>query len=124
MDMELAKLAFQIGQFLLTGGVGFYVYMSNKNKVTNDRISALEMGLDTRLDDHASRIARLEEAAKHAPTHTDLSAIYTEMKASRQAQADQMATMREDLRQLRGEFAGASKNIDLITEYLLKGGKS
>lgn len=121
MDMELAKLAFQAGQFLLTGGVGFYVYMSNKNKVTNDRIGKLETGLDNRLDDHASRIARLEEASKHAPTHADLSAIYTEMKAARQAQSDQMATMREELRQLRGEFMGASKNIDLITEHLLKG---
>lgn len=124
MDMELAKLGFQIGQFLLTGGLSFYVYMSNKNKVTNDRISTLAGGIDTRLDDHASRIARLEEASKHAPTHADLSSIYTEMKAARQAQSDQTATVREELRQLRGEFVGASKNIDLITEHLLKGGKS
>lgn len=109
MDIETIKLVVQVGQFVLTSAVGFYVYMVNKDRVTNERISKLEDGLDGRLDDHASRIARLEEAAKHAPTHADLAQIYNEMKSVRQS---------VDL--LKGEFVATSKNIDLITQHLLK----
>lgn len=109
MDMEMAKLAFQIGQFALTAGVGFYVYMSNKDKVTNDRISKMEDALDSRLDDHATRIARLEEAARHAPTHNDLAKIYTELNATRQS-----------VDMVKGEVAGIRTNTTLITEHLLK----
>lgn len=109
MDIETAKLLFQIGQFMLTAGVGFYVFMSNKDKVTNQRISTMESGLDSRMDDHSSRIAKLEEAAKHAPTHNDLAQIYREMNAVRQS-----------VDQLQGAFVGASKNIELITQHLLK----
>lgn len=109
MDMEMAKLAFQIGQFVLTAGVGFYVYMSNKDKVTNDRISKLEDGLDGRLDDHSARIARLEEAARHAPTHNDLAKIYTELNGVRQS---------VDL--VQGEVTGIRTNTTLITQHLLK----
>lgn len=112
MDMELLKLGFQVGQFLLTAGVGFYVYMSNKDKVTNQRITALETGLDSRLDDHATRIARLEERVTHVPTHEDLGQMH-----------EKMNTLSSGVQHMAGEFSAVKKLISTIHDYLLNGGK-
>lgn len=112
MDMEMAKLAFQIGQFALTAGVGFYVYMSNKNKVTNDRITEMEKDIDTKLDDYGDRIARLEERSEHAPTHEDLGVIYEKMKA-----------LGTKLDTMSGEFGQVKNLLGIIHEYILNGAK-
>jgi len=71
MDLELAKFLFQVLTFLMTGGIGVYVYLSNKNKVTNDRIGKLEDDLDAKLDGHIERIVALEAKAESSLTHDD-----------------------------------------------------
>ena len=76
MDLEIFKFGFQVLQFLLTGGIGVYVYLTNKDKVTNDRISRLEDDIDTKLDVQGERIAKLEANAEKAPTHNDLASIH------------------------------------------------
>lgn len=119
MDMEALKLAVQIGQFVLTAGVGFYVYMSNKDKVTNERITKLEDDLDARMDNHAQRITAVEEAAKHAPTHEDLGRIYEQITATR----GDIARTASAVAGLEKGFSAVEKNMGLITEFLLKGGK-
>lgn len=112
MDMEIAKLAFQIGQFALTAGVGFYVYMSNKDKVTNDRISKMEDALDSRLDDHATRIARLEERAALAPTHDDLGELHEKTNG-----------ISGKLDNVIGQFGQVKALLGVIHEYILNGAK-
>ena len=108
MDMEGIKLLFQGLQFLLTGGIGIYVYLVNKNKVTNERITKLQDGVDFRLDNHTERLARLERDIVHAPTHNDLKHIH--------ARTDEVMG---SIKRLDGEFAGANHTLHLIHQYLL-----
>lgn len=112
MDLETAKLAFQVLQFLLTGGVAIYVYMSNKDKVTNDRITKMESDIDATLDKHGERIARMEEAADHAPTHDDLGRIHEKVNRTMELMGG-----------LAGEMKALTSSVHLIHEHLLKGAK-
>lgn len=112
MDIETIKLVVQVGQFVLTSAVGFYVYLVNKDRVTNERISKLENGLDGRLDDHADRIARLEERAKHAPTHDDLGELH-----------EKINSVNEHLKTLSGEFTTYKGLLNAIHDFIMKGGK-
>lgn len=80
MDIETAKLLFQVLQFVITGAIGIYVYLTAKNRVTNERIGKLEKDLDEKLDDHGERIARLEAHVERAVTHDDLGKVYGTIK--------------------------------------------
>ncbi len=76
IEIEEWKFAFQVLQFLATGAIGIYVYMSNKNKVTNDRITEFQKDVDGKIDNHSERLAKVEVRAKKSPTHDDLSKLH------------------------------------------------
>lgn len=112
MDIETLKFGFQVLQFLATGAIGVYVYISNKNRVTNDRITTLESDIDTRLDDQSVRVAHLEEAANHAPTHADLAGLHK-----------RITEVGQDVGLLSGKFEGAKHVLDVIHQHLINGGR-
>lgn len=109
----LLNLAFQILHVLATAAVGFYVYLTNKDKVTNDRITKLENDVDMRLNSHSDRLARIEEAVQHAPTHEHLGELHTRI--------NDVAT---GLSTLTGEVKGMHHTLNLIQQYLLNGGQA
>ena len=109
MDIETLKFGFQVLQFIATGAIGIYVYISNKNRVTNDRISTLENDIDTRLDGQSVRVAKLEEALHHAPTHDDLSKLHEKIN-------DMSACMNR----MEGEFKGNTRTLQLIHETMME----
>lgn len=109
MDIEFFKFGFQVLQFLLTGGIGIYVYLTNKNKVTNDRISKLEGDIDEKLDSHVERIAKIEARAEKAPTHKDMAEIHEKI--------NQVSAC---VNRLEGEFSGATRTLQLIHETLME----
>lgn len=115
MDLETAKFVFSIAQFLLTGGIGIYVYISNKQRVTNERMQNMETEIDGRLDDHSSRIARVEEGIKHLPSTSDIAQV-----------RELVSRVGADVRGLQSDFNGMrelmkpmQRTIDLINDYLL-----
>ena len=112
MDLELAKFLFQVLTFLMTGGIGIYVYLSNKDKVTNDRIGKLEEDLDVKLDGHIERIVALETKAASSLTHNDLADIH-----------EKINKIGTDISTLSGKFNGVSNLLDTLHNYLLNGGK-
>lgn len=113
MDMEWVKLGFQVLQFLLTGGVGFYVYLSNKDKVTNDRIGKLEEDIDDKFKTYGERIAKLETASENAPDHKDISKVY-----------DSINALAATVNQLVGENRSQSDTLKLILNQItIKGMK-
>lgn len=109
MDLELAKFLFQVLTFLMTGGIGIYVYLSNKDKVTNDRIGKLEEDLDEKLDGHGERIASLESSAIR---HKDLAELH-----------EKINSVSGDVKTLAGEFTGVRNLLMMLNEYMVKGGK-
>ncbi len=113
--LEIAKFAFSVLQFLLTGGIGIYVYISNKQRVTNANMAAMETDIDDRLDDHSGRIARVEEAIKHLPSATDITNL-----------RDLISRVGGDVRGLEGKFNGVvdrlasvQHSLQIVNDYLL-----
>ncbi|MEX3556416.1 MAG: hypothetical protein VB131_07700 [Burkholderia gladioli] len=111
MNMPLYQFIFSVAQFIFTAGIGFYVYISNQDKVTNDRIGSLETELGRRIAGHAERIARLEEAGQHVPTHEDLGELHERINA-----------VAESMNTLTGEVRGMQNTLSLIHQHLLTGG--
>ena len=112
MDTETLNFYFDVAQFFATGAIGVYVYISNKNRVTNDRITVLESDLDARLEGQSVRVAKLEEAAEHAPTHGDLGELHK-----------RVTEVGGEVKLLRGEFHGAKHVLDVIHNHLMNGTK-
>ncbi len=111
MDMEVAKFLFQILQFVLTGGIGVYVYLTAKNRVTNERIGALEHDLDARLDDHGQRLAGLEKIVEFAPTHADMGRLHEKING-----------VRGDVSGVAGRLDGIDASLRQLTNIIMQKG--
>jgi predicted lipase len=109
LSLEEIKFVFTVVTAVLSAANWIYVWQSNRHRVTIERISGFEAHVDHRLDDHAERLARLEQDAKNAPNHDDIKRLH--------ARIDEVAT---GLSNLSGQFAGANHTLTLIHEYLLK----
>jgi hypothetical protein len=108
MDFDAWRLGWDIAQFAVTAAVGFYVYISNRQRVTQERLVKLEREVDGRLDNHAERITKLEGHVEYLPTHGDLQGI----RDSLAAQNALISGMAEGVHALR-------KSVDRINDYLL-----
>lgn len=115
MDYTAIKFWFDVTQFLLTGGIAFYVYISNKQRVTNERLGKFEEDVDVRIDDHATRLARVEETIRHLPINKDIDGV-----------REMVARVGGDVKGLTAEVAGLrelvrpmQRTIELVNEYLL-----
>lgn len=114
-NYEALKFFLTLGNIVLTAGVGFYVHLSNRHRVTNERISKLEEKIDSRLDDHESRLTRNEERVSHLP---GVDAV--------QQVRELVTRVGGDVRGLQAEVAGLRElvkpmqnTIQLVNEYLL-----
>lgn len=113
MNYEAMDFWWKVAITVLNGGFCIYMYLVTRNRVTNERIGKLQENVDTRLDDHAVRLARIEQDAHHAPTHEDLKRIHMRIDQTAQSMA-----------RIEGEFAGTNHTLNLIHEYLLNGGNN
>ena len=122
METQYISLGIAAANFALTWGVALYMYLSNKNKVTNVRIDELERDVNTkidkldrdvdqRMDEYREKIAKLEEGAEHGPTLHDLGELH-----------EKINKVGNDLSTIRGEMKGAHSTLSLIHEHLMKGG--
>ena len=75
------------------------------------RLDGLDADFDTRMADHASRIARLEGIVSKAPTHDDLSKLYEKQNET----ARTLAT-------LLGEVKGQGDTLRLILNQIAQKG--
>lgn len=133
MDYPLLDFSIKFANLAVSVGVGLYVWLSNRNRVTHARITELqektsrsvkelkdefsrdikgmENEVDTRLGGLDQQLARLEEALKAAPDREELRQIHVRINE-----------VSAQVTRLEGEFAGANHTLKLIHEYLLKGG--
>lgn len=116
MDIELGRLLFDIAQFVLTGAIAFYVYISNKNRATNERVTKLQELIDAQIDDHAARLATVEEFMRHVPAAGDIAEV-----------REMIARVGGDVKGLKAEVQGVrdvlkpmQRTIELVNEFLLK----
>ncbi|WP_300335612.1 hypothetical protein [Accumulibacter sp.] len=76
MDQQTIMLGLGLANFGLTWGLAAYMYIVNQNKVTNDRLSAMEDDLVRKYEQHAERLAGLEVTLRAQPTHRDVGMLY------------------------------------------------
>ncbi len=103
MTVEEKMFWLQVVHILATAALGIYVWASNRHRVTNQRITDLEAGVDLRLDTHAERLVRLETQVKGAPTHDDLGKLY-----------DALNETSRQVSQLVGTVSSMNDNVRLI----------
>ena len=99
-----------IAQLIMNAVAWIYAIYSRRNTTTDRRMQALESETGRMLDEHADRLARIEEKIRHLPTHSDVGLVFKRI--------DQI---HGDLRQLAGTMEGLSHAVNLINEYLLNG---
>lgn len=109
MDKGMLEFGFQVLQFIVTGVVGIYVYLTRKDTVTNERIGKLEAHIEEKIDDHSARLAHLETEVRAAPSHADIVKLY-----------DKLNEFNAQLNHLTGEFKGANRTLNLIHETLME----
>jgi len=107
MDMEWMRFGFQVLQFVMTGGIGIYVYLTNRDKVTNDRIGKLEDDIDGKFGTQGERISKIEATNKAAPNHHDIAKVYESINA-----------LAATVNQLVGENRGQSDTLKLILNQI------
>ena len=100
-----------VANFILTWGVGFYVHIVNKNKATNDRIATLETQMHADTQAHSIRLARLENTAQTAPTHSDLGKVY-----------DQVNKLAQSSSRMEGQLDGMNDTLRLILHRVAEKG--
>lgn len=81
MDYFTLERIVPLANFVLTWALGFYVYLLNQGKVTNDRVSKLEETLNEKHEEHSSRLAVVETLAKGQISRTELAALYESVNA-------------------------------------------
>jgi len=108
MTYDAIKIWVDVAQFVITGGIGVYIYLINKNDATNSRISSFEASTDDRLDDHHTRLATVEAQIKQMPTHGDLGEV-RESVASLQAETKNQTEI----------LRGIQKQVSRLTDFLL-----
>lgn len=111
MDLEIFKAIFMVINAAISGGAWLYIYLINRNRVTNERIAKLQDDVDTRLDNHADRMARLESDIIHAPNHGHLGSVY-----------DRVGAIDQRLARLEGEFKAQGDTLRLILNQITQKG--
>ena len=95
LDPTQWQLAWDIAQFSLTGIVGIYVYLSQREQVRRDALARLENDVDARLEELHTALAKIEAKLETQPTWSKCS-----------AQHQRIAVLEE-------AFKGAMKSADL-----------
>lgn len=109
IDIEIKDIVL-IVQLLINAAIGIYVWISNRQRVTVERINQLERDVDSRLDIHSDRLTRVEVSAGAAPTHDDLKRLH-----------QRLDSVNGELQNLTGQFKTTNNTLILIHEYLLNG---
>jgi len=92
-------------------GIGAYLFWERHNDVTRRRIDVLEADLDGRLDNHATRLSRVESSIEILPNHKDLGALH-----------ERINDLSRAVHTLSGEITGIKTTLGLIHQHLLNGG--
>lgn len=124
VDYQAVALWISVANFILTWGLALYMYLANKNKVTNERINTLQVDVDKKFDDArnrlthleattahdtAERVATLEQHAADAPKHGDLARLH--------ARIDEVAGA---IKRIEGESTAQTRILNLVYESLIK----
>lgn len=130
LELDWYRLGVDVGQFVVTGAVGLYVWFVQREQVRREALQRLESDVDTRLDDIVTRLTKIEGHTAQAPSwqacaaqHTRIAVLEQSMREGVKsadvgrvhARIDEVA---EGLAGLRGELTGMQRLLHAIDQHL------
>ena len=108
-------LILKFAQFGLTIVLGIYMWITNRDKVTNSRITTFQEKVDTRLDEKNIRITRLEEKVNGLePVSGSIGKVHHRLDQLQQSVAKQTG-------ELEGVHKTMNSTLALLHKLILKG---
>lgn len=107
-NIALYALIFNIAHAMMTGAVGFYVWLVKKAQIGEERLVRMEKKIGSRLDEHDHRLSKVEAACIYSPTHKDLGKIY-----------ERINEMSCQVNGMSGAVTALQESVNLIHEHLL-----
>jgi len=126
------QLLWNVGQSILTGAIGLYLYTSQREQVRQASLDTLEDTVDRRLDQISDRLAKVEAGLTEQPKwpncHAQIQRIATVEEAVRLSiKASDIARVHQridkvdvGLAELRGETRGIQHLLQTIDNFLRK----
>lgn len=111
MDYAALDFWWKVSITLLNMGIGIYLFWERHNDGTSRHIDKMETDLDARLDDHASRLAKVEARVELLPSHDDLGDLH-----------ERINHVSSGMDTLTGELSGIKTTLNMIHQHLLNGG--
>lgn len=118
IDYRAWQFWLNVGQVIGYVILGVYVWFSSRQKATvaeikdvREKMENLEKSQSLRCSEHMTRTTTLEAAAKNAPTHSDLGAVY-----------DRVNEVKGSVDSMKGTLRGVSTQVNLLVEHHMKGG--
>ncbi len=109
MNYSEMKFWFDVAQTLLICVVGVMNWHMARQRATTETINHLEHQIDNKLDEHAERLARVEQDVKHAPGHDDFKRVH-----------QRLDNVNGELRELKGEVKAFRIALARVEQYLLE----
>ncbi|RMF14196.1 MAG: hypothetical protein D6761_09870 [Candidatus Dadabacteria bacterium] len=113
MNYDAAKFWFEVVVFLFNVSLWIYVWRSNKDKATNEKIEALERKHNDELKRLTDSLSEMDKRLVLAIGKSELEPIY-----------DRLRGIGESFSEMAGEFKGVKRQLELIQEALINGGKA
>ena len=126
------RLISDIGQIVLTGAIGVYVWWSQRSQARTDALDAMERSMDVRLDGIGDRLGRMETKLAHAPEPATCAAAHVRMAALEARVATgvgpddikrvhmRVDTVSEAVADVRGTLRRIERTMDMINQYLVE----
>ena len=130
LDAADWQFVWNVGQSLLTGAIGLYIYLSQREQVRRVALDSLESDVDGRLDQIGDRLTKIEAKmtdsprASHCMVESQRIATLEEglrgaVKITDLAQFHRgIAAVDKEVAELRGEVKGIQHLLQTIDHYL------
>lgn len=113
MDLATMDFLWKVLMTLINLGIGVYLFWERHNDATARRIDRMEKEVDDRMDEHSSRLSRLETQVSQLPDHADMGDLH-----------ERINIVTRGVDTISGELTGIRTTLHLIHTHLLSGGKS
>lgn len=110
MDYAAADFWWKVFLSVINIAIGVYLFWERHNDGTKNRIDRMEADIDTRMDDHSSRLAKVEARIDLLPSHDDLGDLH-----------ERINDVAKGLNTITGEMSGIKTTLGLIHQHLLNG---
>lgn len=118
MNIETAKMLISVVHAFITFGLGVWLYLDRRNDKTQLRISELSDHVDTRLDDHAARLARVEADIEHMPTQDGMLELRREFNKELGCLHEKVNEVATAVSRIEGEQGVMQRMVEDMNRYL------